>query len=95
MRVTGDRFECVRAAAGVAGGAGRSAMRTPLASESRRAWDAGAFVDATIYDRERLRAGAALAGPAIVEQYDTTTWIPAGWRATVDPHDNLLLEKRA
>jgi N-methylhydantoinase A len=59
---------------------------------SRRVWDAGAFVEAAIYDRERLAAGAAFAGPAIVEQYDTTTWIPHGWRASVDPGENLLLE---
>ena len=62
---------------------------------SRRVWDAGAFVDAAIYERDKLGAGAAFHGPAIVEQYDTTTWIPYGWRASVDPGDNLLLELRA
>ena len=30
------------------------------------------------YERERLRAGDRLVGPAIVEQYDTTTVIPPG-----------------
>ena len=59
----------------------------------RRAWDAGAFVAATVYDRERLGAGATLAGPAVVEQYDTTTWIPGGWTGTVDALANLLLER--
>jgi N-methylhydantoinase A len=62
---------------------------------TRRAWDAGAFADAAIYDRERLRAGDAFTGPAIVEQYDTTTWVPSGWRAQADDGGNLQLEKRA
>ena len=61
---------------------------------TRRAWDAGAFVDATIYDRERLTAGMTFTGPAIVEQYDTTCWIPSGWSATIDAAANMLLEKR-
>jgi N-methylhydantoinase A len=59
---------------------------------TRRVWDAGAFVDAAIYARDGLGAGAAFAGPAIVEQYDTTTWVPRGWRATGDAAGNLLLE---
>jgi N-methylhydantoinase A len=61
---------------------------------TRRAWDAGAFVDAAIYERERLTGGSTFEGPAIVEQYDTTSWIPAGWSATTDDGGNLLVEKR-
>jgi N-methylhydantoinase A len=62
---------------------------------SRRVWDNGAFADAAIYERERLAEGATFEGPAIVEQYDTTTWVPRGWGATADVTGNLLLEKRA
>ena len=61
---------------------------------TRRAWDDGAFVDAAIYERERLACRVRRStGPAIVEQYDTTTWIPPGWSATVDGAGNLLLER--
>lgn len=60
---------------------------------TRRAWDAGAFVDATIYDREKLTAGSGFNGPAIVEQYDTTSWIPAGWSAVADTAGNIRVEK--
>jgi N-methylhydantoinase A len=60
---------------------------------SRRAWDAGTFVNASVYERESLAPGARIAGPAIVEQYDTTTWIPGAWSATVDAHANLQLER--
>jgi N-methylhydantoinase A len=60
---------------------------------TRRAWDAGGFVEAAIYDRERLTAGSAFAGPAIVEQYDTTSWIPAGWSALCDGAGNVIVER--
>jgi N-methylhydantoinase A len=59
---------------------------------TRRAWDAGRFVDATIYDREKLSAGSTFAGPAIIEQYDTTSWIPAGWTARADAAGNVIVE---
>jgi N-methylhydantoinase A len=34
-----------------------------------------------------------LGGPAIVEQLDATTVIPAGWSARVDGFSNLILQK--
>ena len=46
----------------------------------------------TRYRREWLPAGQQLPGPAIIFQYDTTTVVPAGWQATVDPFRNLILE---
>ena len=39
----------------------------------------------------RLIAGAEIAGPAIVEQIDTTMLIEAGWHGTVAPSGTLLL----
>jgi N-methylhydantoinase A len=59
---------------------------------TRDAWDGGRFVAATVYDRERFGPGARIEGPAIVEQYDTTTWLPGGWHAAVDPTGNLVLK---
>ena len=44
------------------------------------------------YERERLRAGDRLAGPAIVEQYDTTTVIPPGLEAEIDRHGNIVID---
>jgi N-methylhydantoinase A/oxoprolinase/acetone carboxylase beta subunit len=41
---------------------------------ARRAFPSlGGFVDCPIYERERLPVDAAIAGPAIIEQMDTTT----------------------
>ena len=53
----------------------------------------GAFVPTAIYERARLPLGARLAGPAIVEQSDTTTVIPPGVTALVDDAGNLRLRR--
>ena len=50
--------------------------------------------DAAVYHRRDLRAGQHLDGPAVVEQDDTTTLVPAGFRATVDAFGNLVIEVR-
>ena len=38
---------------------------------------------ARLIDRETLPAGARVAGPAIITEYSSTTWLPPGWTATV------------
>jgi N-methylhydantoinase A len=53
----------------------------------------GREVAARIYDRDTLGPGQHLAGPAIVNQMDTTTWIPKGWRAEVVASGALVLER--
>ena len=53
----------------------------------------GEFVPTAIYERARLPRGARLAGPAIVEQSDTTTVIPPGVIALVDEAGTLRLRR--
>jgi N-methylhydantoinase A len=55
--------------------------------------EAGSYVDCPIYDRYALGAGAALAGPAVVEEFDSTTVVHPGWAAHVDGTGNLVLER--
>ena len=45
-----------------------------------------------VYDRDRLRGGNRIAGPAIVEQMDATTFVLPGMIARVEPYLNLILE---
>jgi N-methylhydantoinase A len=42
--------------------------------------------------RPSLESGKWLAGPAIVEQYDTTTFVPPGYRVRPDAFGNLAGE---
>jgi N-methylhydantoinase A len=51
------------------------------------------IVTAAVYDRTALAAGAVIAGPAIVEQADTTTLIERGWQGTVAANGTLLLTR--
>jgi N-methylhydantoinase A len=48
-------------------------------------------VEAAIHDRARLAADAVVAGPAVLEQTDTTTLVPPGWVATALPGGALML----
>ncbi len=56
------------------------------------AGDSG-FVSATVYDRDALPEGFAFAGPAIVQQADTTTLVEPGWSCIVDAAGNLILTR--
>ncbi|MGB2696021.1 MAG: hydantoinase/oxoprolinase family protein [Dehalococcoidia bacterium] len=47
-----------------------------------------------VYERERLRAGDRLRGPALIAQLDATTVVPPGWRGTVDRVGSLLVERK-
>jgi N-methylhydantoinase A len=60
----------------------------------RAVWlpEAGGFVTCPIYDRDGLRAGNRISGPAIVEQMDATTVILPGMQARIEPGLNLILE---
>ena len=53
--------------------------------------DNGASVEAEIYDRGGLAPGAEIAGPAIVEQADTTVLIEPGWSGRVAQNGTLIL----
>lgn len=46
-----------------------------------------------LYERATLAAGAKLAGEALIFQLDSTTYLPPEWRARVDGHLNLVLER--
>ena len=54
--------------------------------------EGGGFIPTKIYDRMRLRCGARLVGPAIVEQFDSTTVLPPGVTARVDEYLNIIID---
>ena len=59
----------------------------------RRVWHIDRFVTTPVFARDRLSAGDAIRGPAIVEQYDTCTYLAPDWGLTV--RDDLLVLDRA
>jgi N-methylhydantoinase A len=48
-------------------------------------------VDCAVYERGRLPAGAVIAGPAIVEELDSTTVIHPGYQGRLDRFGNLCI----
>jgi N-methylhydantoinase A len=75
------------------------AKRWPRAGEepgqaakgSRRAYFDG-WVDCPVYARDRLAHGHRIAGPAIIEQVDSTTVIHPGQNSHVDAFGNIVIE---
>lgn len=53
--------------------------------------DAKSFVDTPVYDRYRLTAGAAVEGPAIIEERESTIIVGPGGRARVDEFLNVVV----
>ena len=61
-------------------------------SHSRKAyWKETGWVDCPIYDRQSLAVNQSVNGPAIIEEYGSTTVVPGGWAATGDACGNLIL----
>ena len=60
----------------------------------RRAYfeDAAGFVDCDIYNRASLSPGSTIAGPAILENIDSTVVIDPGWRARIDEFGNSIMQ---
>ena len=69
--------------------------RAPEPTGSRQVWlsEAGGWTQTNLYDRATLCADQTIAGPAIVEQMDSTTLILPGQSMTVDRFANIVIEE--
>jgi N-methylhydantoinase A len=63
------------------------------AVEFRQIFHDGCIQEARYLQRSALRFGHRLAGPAIIGQYDTTIFVPAGYSIGADRHGNLIAER--
>ncbi len=52
--------------------------------------ETGGFTDTAVYDRYRLQPGMTFAGPAIVEERESTVIVGPGARCEIDRHHNLV-----
>ena len=69
---------------------GASAARPHAARKAR--FD-GDDVDTPVYSRRTLAKGQTIAGPAIIEERETTIVILPGWRAKVDPTGCIMASR--
>jgi N-methylhydantoinase A len=85
VRVRSEKYEPVRET--VRAGDGAEALR----GEKSIYFD-GRWMRARVFDRERLRAGDAFEGPALVAEYTSATVVPPGARVVVDGLRNLVID---
>jgi N-methylhydantoinase A len=71
----------------------RPSATAAVGEETRTVRLSGHAASASVHERGAVGPGQRLAGPAIVNQMDTTTWIPEGWHASVAPSGALVLER--
>jgi 5-oxoprolinase (ATP-hydrolysing) len=60
---------------------------------ARRCWTGGSWRDVPVFDRACLKPGAAFAGPSLVFESHSATFVGEGWRGRVDGAGNLALER--
>ncbi len=68
----------------------------PVPRSYRPVWFAeGTVAETPVYWRPELSPGGRMRGPAIIEQFDSTTVVPPGFTATVDEWLNIILRLEA
>ena len=55
----------------------------------------GKPLTAAVFDRDRLRPGQTVAGPAVIVEAQTSTVVPPGYTLACDPFGSLILERTA
>ena len=75
--------------------AARRAQYQPKPRRTAFVWLGERRKQIPVHNREELRPGAVIKGPAIIVEYGSTTLAPAGWRVRVDGWKNLVLDSQA
>lgn len=72
-----------------------SASESPLPDAKRqvRFFSMGKWHDARVYEREQIRPGHSVVGPALIVEPHQTVVIESGWAAALSDHDHLVLDR--
>ena len=63
------------------------------APEQAKIFHGESWLDCARHTAEALTTGQRIVGPAVIEGHTATSWVPPGWSAELDSHDNLILRK--
>jgi N-methylhydantoinase A len=58
-----------------------------------RVFDNGAWRECGLFGRKDIGNSGNIAGPLLIEDATSTAYVPQGWRANVDSHDNLIIRQ--
>ncbi len=50
------------------------------------------YFEIPVYDREKLKPGDSISGPAVIEERITTVIVHPGWKMRVDGYENIIME---
>ena len=67
---------------------------TPARKHARPVFLDGSWLDTPVYDRAVLPAGHRLDGPAVIEEFGSTTVVWPGQSLEVDPHGILIVREK-
>ncbi len=63
------------------------------APDMARVFEGEGWIDCARHAAETLATGQEIAGPAVIESYTATTYVPPGWLARIDEADNMVIRK--
>jgi N-methylhydantoinase A len=58
----------------------------------RKVFVAGGWIETPVYERTALGAGWSAEGPLLVDEGESTAWVPRGWSVAVDAFGSMALE---
>jgi N-methylhydantoinase A len=73
---------------------GRDPKRALKAKRPVHFQEVGDFVTTRIYERDRLFAGNKFAGPAVIEEADSTVIVPPSYTVEIDPHGRIIMSAK-
>jgi N-methylhydantoinase A len=76
----------------------KAALAKPAAEgrprkKMRKVYFEDGWLETPVYLRDDLPAGFELEGPAVIEEYDSTTVVPPGWRLSVDGTGCMVMRR--
>ncbi len=69
----------------------RAGALPPL--KTQRVYTEGRFHDAWVYDRDAMRPGDVVTGPAVIREANATTVVEPGWRASFTGRGDIILDR--
>lgn len=72
------------------------ARRGAAPARTRRLFDGarGQFVELAVYDRDDMRPGSLVPGPALIAERETTTYVSARFDAFIDGSGNIVMDMK-
>lgn len=70
-----------------------SSLAAPSGSQAVFDAGLGAFVQAGVFDRMHMKPGQGFAGPALIVEEQTTTYVPPGFTGAISANGHLVLDQ--